>query len=90
VTEEKRQAQEIAFLIAQWEVRDMMSLKETDRNFFLFLPESTRVAIIDAEDVATALDKLGYNVPHLIRVFEAFEEKCYVRTALGEMRLPNG
>ena len=68
----------------------MIILKETDVNFFLFLPESTRVAIVDAEDVAMALDGLGYNVRHLIRVFEALEEKCYVRTALGEMRLPNG
>ncbi|MBI2989100.1 MAG: hypothetical protein HYY45_20245 [Deltaproteobacteria bacterium] len=68
----------------------MKSIKETDPNFFLFLPVSTRVAIIDAEDVAMALDDLGYNVPHLIRVFESFEEKCYVRTALGEMRLPSG
>ena len=68
----------------------MVRLKETDSDFFLFLPESTRVAIIDAEDVAMALDDLGYNVPHLIKVFESFEEKCYVRTALGEMRLPNG
>jgi hypothetical protein len=68
----------------------MVRLKETDPNFFLFLPESTRVAIIDAEDVAMALDELGYNVPHLIKVFESFEEKCYVRTALGEIRLPNG
>lgn len=68
----------------------MMSLRETDVNFFLFLPESTRVAIVDAEDVATALDGMGYNVGHLIKVFEAFEEKCYVRTALGEMRLPSG
>jgi len=68
----------------------MMSLNETDVNFFLFLPESTRFAIIDAEDIAAALTDLGYNVPHLIRVFEALEEKCYMRTALGEMRLPNG
>jgi len=90
VTEEKRQAKEIAFLIEEQEVRTMMSLRETDVNFFLFLPESTRVAIVDAEDVAMALDGLGYNVGHLIRVFEAFEEKCYVRTALGEMRLPSG
>ena len=68
----------------------MMNLKETDVGFFLFLPESTRVAIVDAEDVAMALDGLGYNVGHLIRVFEALEERCYVRTALGEMRLPSG
>jgi hypothetical protein len=68
----------------------MMNLKETDPNVFLFLPESTRFAIIDAEDIAGALSDLGYNVPHLIRVFEALQEKCYVRTALGEMRLPDG
>lgn len=67
----------------------MKSLEDTDPNFYLFLPASTRVAIIDAEDVAMALDDLGYNVPHLIKVFESFEQKCYVRTALGEMRLPN-
>ncbi|MBI4526989.1 MAG: hypothetical protein HY695_24605 [Deltaproteobacteria bacterium] len=70
--------------------RFLRFLKEADTNFLLFLPESTRVAIIDAKDVAMALDDLGYNVPHLIRVFESFKEKCYLRTALGEMRLPHG
>ena len=68
----------------------MLRLNDIDQDFLLFLPESTRVAILDAEDMATALDDLGYNVPHLIKVFESFEEKCYVRTALGEIRLPNG
>jgi len=68
----------------------MLRLNDIDHDFFLFLPESTRFAIIDAEDIAAALSDLGYNVPHLIRVFEALEEKCYMRTALGEMRLPNG
>ena len=68
----------------------MMNLKETDVDVFLFLPESTRFTIIDAEDIAGALSDLGYTVPHLIGLFEALEEKCYVRTVLGEMRLPSG
>lgn len=53
----------------------MMRLNNIDGDFFFFLPEGTRVAILDAEDIATTLDKLGYNVPHLIRVFEVLEEK---------------
>lgn len=56
----------------------------------IFLPESVQFAIIDAEDIAGALTDLGYNVPHLIRVFEALKEKCCVRTAPGEIRVPSG
>ncbi len=68
----------------------MIRLREPGANLFFFLPESTRAVIIDAEDVALALDDLGYNVPHLIKVFEALEGKCYLRTALGEIRGPDG
>lgn len=68
----------------------MKSLNETDLDFLLFLPASTRGAIIDAEDLAAALDNLGYNVAHLFRVFEAIKEKCHVLTALERIQLPNG
>jgi hypothetical protein len=67
-----------------------LTLKETDLNFFLLLPESTPFAVIDAKDIATGVNNLSHNVPYLIRVFESVEEKCYVRTALGEIRVPSG
>lgn len=68
----------------------MLRVNDIDQDFFLFLPKSTRAAILDAEDIAGTLDKLGYNVPHLISVFEVLGKKCFVPTALGEIRVPSG
>ena len=69
---------------------NMECLNETELNFLLFLPWSTRDAIIEAENMAAALDNLGYNAAHLFRVFEALEEKWYARTAPGINGVPNG
>ncbi|MBI2358360.1 MAG: hypothetical protein HYV04_05565 [Deltaproteobacteria bacterium] len=61
----------------------MLRVNDIDQDFFLFLPKSTRAAILDAEDIAGTLDKLGYNVPHLISVFEVLGKKWRMRVGPG-------